>query len=218
MAALWLHGLRDSKSTIGIAHLRAARVANLWRAQGVRTRGRERVSARRRLARRGSAASLAGWLFADSLLVLMLVGLGTQVPQSTAGPVPAVPATATASPPPCPSCPSKPAPLGLQSEPVILTVDVDTQRLLSGSHDELARVQSEVQRLAKDRLGGKGAAIALIWGYSSDSKRGRRISSRVAEVLTEATDSSFATVTNRPYWHDASEEGRVDIELFVFNR
>ena len=73
--------------------------------------------------RHNVAVAMAGWLFADLLLVLFLVGIGTQ---STARPSPdPVPPPACPPPAPAPVCPSPPPTVPtLAKEPVTISLEL----------------------------------------------------------------------------------------------
>lgn len=163
---------------------------------------------------RGS--SLAGWLLADSLIVLMLVGLGSQIvpPQvQPREPAPTVTVTATETA----SAPPAPPPPGLKTEPVMLSVPVNAQALLNGDPNEAALLQARITAEANSKIGSGRAAFVIIWGYSPSSGRGTAISERVAPLLTEAVHASFGSIQKRTYWHGAVTEGQIDLEVFLFN-
>src|SRR3954469_11665453 len=77
-----------------------------------------------------SSESVAGWVFADLLLVLFIVGLGTAIPQKVEPP----------EPPPVGQPKPKPQIVGMETSPKKKTVQVRADALLgSGPATEKAR-------------------------------------------------------------------------------
>lgn len=164
----------------------------------------------------------AGWLFADMLLVLFLVGLGSQ---STVFPATAedslTPSTSPSPPQPTPSItPTPMEPPGLNRDPVIISLDINTSALLDvGPMQEEAaealRVQV-VQGLNDEGAADATAGMVLIWGYASQPGRGMTIAEAVATQLPAASDV-FEVTPGRALWSGGAES-RVDLEIYLLNR
>jgi len=151
------------------------------------------------------AAIMAGWLFADLLLVLFLVGIGTQTNNK---------------PPPLPPPPPPPPP-SLAKEPVSITLDVRYHDILAGGEarrQAVAEVRGQVAAAVADRqkLGGERAGMVLIWGYHEDVGSGLRISAAVTEGLAEADRTFFGNSTLRSFWGGGRQpKSRVMLEIYV---
>lgn len=161
--------------------------------------------ARRSTEKPNVAAIMAGWLFADLLLVLFLVGMGTQ--------------TNNKPPPPPPSPP--PPPPSLAKEPVSILLDVRYQDILAGGEARrhaAAEVRRQVAAAVADRekLGGERAGMVLIWGYHEDVSTGLRISNAITEELAEADRTFFGDGTLRSFWGGGRQpKSRVMLEIYV---
>lgn len=160
--------------------------------------------------RENVAVTMAGWLFADLLLVLFLVGLGMQ---STAQPTPKLP-----SPPAVPPPPALPT---LAKEPITISLDVDYRNLLAGGEArrraaEELRTNVAAAVLDKGALGGERAGMVLVWGHNSVVADGMRISAAVAEELPGADRAFFGDSTLRPFWGGNREPpSRIRLEIYV---
>lgn len=150
----------------------------------------------------------AGWLFADILLVLFIVGLGVQPT--------AFPEVAAASPTPTPT-PTEPP--GLSREPVVVTLNVSTAALLgSGAAREEAEVAlsaSIADGLREAGLEGAKAGMVLVWAHARDVNRGLSIAEAVVGQLPQAS-TMFGETTSRSLWYGGTES-RVDLEIYVLN-
>lgn len=157
----------------------------------------------------------AGWLFADLLLVLFVIGWGTE---SSAAQTPSIPPTSPlptpiSSPSPSPSpTPTPTAPPGLAKEPVVLTlsVNLDGDRLADPS-----AVTRDIGTLV-EALGRPGdqAGMVLVWGYSNDVDHGMKIAESVAQLLISGSEEVFENATTRNFWK-GGQSGRVDLEVYL---
>ncbi|GAA1027135.1 hypothetical protein GCM10009557_07330 [Virgisporangium ochraceum] len=148
-----------------------------------------------------------GWIFADMLLVLVVVFLATQ----TGGAVTIPPAAvASGSPTPTPSSPSPEATPGVDSDFVCLRVDTDPALLTGGpsaARDaHLADIERQVrERVSQPDLAGRRAGIVLSFGIADlpddGTKRAaafnREILPRLPAVFRRADGGPVA---NRPFW------------------
>jgi hypothetical protein len=132
-----------------------------------------------------SLAQASGWLFADLLLMLVIVVLGGQA--SDAGEEPpcpgcasssasssSAPSSSAASSSPASSTPpassagtASTAPPGLDPHSESITVrDVDVAGVLAHEPRALAHVEREVRRQAR-KFAGRHAALVLVWGAAA---------------------------------------------------
>ncbi|MDT3399846.1 hypothetical protein RKE29_24950 [Streptomyces sp. B1866] len=192
-----------------------------------------------RAGRRGPRAELlAGWLFADLLIVLVLVVLGGQQapvrPQTPAG-------AARSSVPPSPG-PSRTGagPPGLDRTPVVIEVlgDAGDQRILGADRAArdrarrslVAAVRAAVaaqKQKARDRhevvLADRRAAVCSVFGtYRTGSGVGSEQSKRYAEAVSrlmhEAVPAVFpADPVFYEQYHDlGAPAGHLTVKVFVF--
>lgn len=157
---------------------------------------------------------MAGWLFADLMLVLFVVGLGSQ---ATAYPAPLPTPTASSTPTPTPTPTRPPA---LSKKPVTVNVKVDFADLL-GTGAARARaadkLKNDVSRgLKKRHLASDRAGMVLVWAYHDDVDYGLRVSQAVASQLPKASKSFFGDTSIRTFWRGArGHSSRVDLEIYI---
>lgn len=116
-------------------------------------------------------AQLAGWLFADLLLVMVVVVLGGETPADRGAPPGATPGSAgvrTPSGPVSPgssSAPDSPPPAdgGLDPRTRSITVRVDPDNLIAGSARATASLRAQVGRKAR-QFPGKRVAFVMVFG------------------------------------------------------
>jgi len=149
--------------------------------------------------------SIAGWVFADLLLVLFLVGLGS---------------AKAYTPPEPPPPPPKQAPIvGMKTEPVAIQVHVNGQRLGTGTRlsrtEQRAVCRSVRGRLARVR--GERAALVLIFGGASDVTTGQNVARAIGAQLHCADRRVFAgRVPTRAFWDGTLPLGTARLEVFLF--
>ena len=149
--------------------------------------------------------SIAGWIFADLLLVLFLVGLGS----------------AKAYTPPEPPKPEpKQAPIvGMKTDPTSVQVQVNGQRLGSGAPLSKSD-QRAVCRAVRAKLGpvrGERAALVLIFGGASEVQTGQNVARAVGRQLNCADSQVFAgRVPTRAFWDGTLPLGSARLEVFLF--
>lgn len=151
--------------------------------------------------------SVAGWVFADMLLVLFIVGLGSAIAYT---------------PPPPPEPEPKVAPIvGMKTDPVPLVVDVDGQSLARGSRltpvEQRAVCNAVKERLAPVR--GERAALVLVFGGASDVESGQNVARAIGRQLKCAGPKVFqGTVPTRAFWDGSLPLGKARLEVFLFLR
>lgn len=168
---------------------------------------------------------IVGWLFADLMIVLFIVALGTN--DVSAGPTPArtpTPAVKPPKPTPTPTptkTPSRPRLPGIATEPALFTVPIAADRVLGGSSAvrtaELTKFRDRVRVIAQQNLVGRRAGIVLVWGESPDVNRGMRLADLAGRQLTAAHPQVFRATVPRTLWKGGGSEGRVTLEIYLFN-
>ncbi|MGV1004899.1 MAG: hypothetical protein ACOYEV_09065 [Candidatus Nanopelagicales bacterium] len=159
--------------------------------------------------------ALAGWLFADLLLVMFIVGLGaeiTSLPAAEPSPTPTSTATDAATPTPSPT------EAAMSQVPVLRTVKVDAGELLaSGARGKQAKADlREELALTLAELTGRRAAMVLIWGHASTVGQGQEIAETVGEQLAKALPEIFGEAAQRALWKGDNKTGEVDLEIYLF--
>ncbi|MEU6899690.1 hypothetical protein [Streptomyces virginiae] len=176
---------------------------------------------------------LAGWLFADLLLVIVLVVLGSEMPAADPHPDPAPTATATAtatatpdpshSPSPTGSVTSRPG--GLDPVTVSIGIRLDPGALIAGSPSETAELTRQVTQEIK-RYEGRTAAFVMVFGTvrtstggSVDTGRSDDYATAVARQLPQAAPRFFPPYSEKIIrgYHDSGSSiasGTARIELF----
>jgi hypothetical protein len=157
-----------------------------------------------RKGRRFQPLHLAGWLFADMLLVLALVAMGDQGdPQ----------AAKTPGPSPSPSAPEqskKPrnkGPRAVVRTPVKVGVDAR-----AGDKDAIVREL----RKATARYEGRQAAFVLTFGRHTDPGAGGSYAHEVNALLEKARSDMFRGATTRDFWKGGASSGHADIEIYFY--
>uniref|UniRef100_UPI00215D7D4F hypothetical protein n=1 Tax=Streptomyces phytophilus TaxID=722715 RepID=UPI00215D7D4F len=155
---------------------------------------------------------LAGWLFADVLLVLALIAMGDQGdPAAARQPSP----DASASPgtdgkdgkgKPEPS-PSRSGPRAVEREPVKVAVEAD-------SSDRTRLVEQLRKVTAKHE--GRQAAIVLTFGHHQDAGAGVAYARRVNSLLDDARPRMFRGATTRDFVLLQGAGGRADLEIYFY--
>lgn len=162
------------------------------------------------LGRRGrlrTSESVAGWVFADMLLVLFIIGLGA--------------AFMLPKPPEPPKEKPKPAIVGMKTNPLNVSVRVDGRALVAGGRQASAaakdacltvRKATQRQTKAQDR-----AALVLIFGGAPDPSPGQAVASAIGKQLTCASNTLFERGTPfRSFWDGSLPYGDARLEVFLF--
>ncbi|MEU9081355.1 hypothetical protein [Streptomyces sp. NPDC048357] len=174
---------------------------------------------------------LAGWLFADLLLVIVLVVLGSEVPAAAPDPNPTPTATPTApattdparSPSPTPSGTSRPG--GLDPVTASVSIRLDPDDLIAGRPAGTAELTRQVTQEIK-RHAGRTAAFVMVFGTvrtgsggSVDTGRSDTYATAVARLLPQAAPEFFPPYSEKIIrgYHDSGQNipsGTARIELF----
>ncbi|MFJ9931739.1 hypothetical protein ACIRSJ_01330 [Streptomyces virginiae] len=173
---------------------------------------------------------LAGWLFADLLLVIVLVVLGSEMPAADPHPDPEPTATATATATPDPSRSPSPTrsdtsrPGGLDPVTVSIGIRLDPDALIAGRPSETAELTRQVTQEIK-RYEGRTAAFVMVFGTvrtsggSVDTGRSDEYATAVARQLPQAAPRFFPPYSEKIIrgYHDSGSaiaSGTARIELF----
>jgi hypothetical protein len=178
--------------------------------------------------------SVAGWIFADLLLVLFIVGLGTAIPHEVEADPP--------KPPPKPKAEPKPQIIGMKTSSTKVTVGVDADALLgSGVAAAKARRAAclEVRDATADLTTKKAeAALVMIFGgHPDEASRAQGVAAAVGQQLNCASPTLFPkasfgpgktasradvasgreiTGVVRPFWNGRLPYGEAQLEIYVF--
>jgi hypothetical protein len=166
---------------------------------------------------------LAGWLFADLLLVLVLVVLGGEVPAAVATPVTPSP-TGTASPGAPTASPSPSRRPGLDPDSTSLKFHVDATKIIDGDHQAIATLENDIAQAIK-QYHGRSTALVIVWGSvadcggctSIDQGRSLKLAQVVAPLLPQVSSSFFPAYSEkiiRPYYDGQGAPGTLRLELF----
>ncbi|QGV80284.1 hypothetical protein [Streptomyces ficellus] len=151
---------------------------------------------------------LAGWLFADMLLVLALVAMGDQgdsVKAAEAAKKPGASPSASGKPRP------KPSPTGPRAvlrKPVNVAIDA-----APGDRDRIV----ERLRAVTARHAGRQAAFVLTFGRHADPGPGGAYAHEVNSLLAEARPGMFEGATTRDFWKGGASGGHADIEIYFYS-
>ncbi|MEU6374109.1 hypothetical protein [Streptomyces sp. NPDC046909] len=156
--------------------------------------------------RRFQPLHLAGWLFADMLLVLALVAMGDQGdPLAAEAARPSSSASASASAQP--KKPENKGPRAVVRKPVKVALDArsgDKDAIVSGLREATARYK------------GRQAAFVLTFGRHSDPGAGGAYAHEVNSLLAKARPDMFRGATTRDFWKGGASSGHADIEIYFY--
>ncbi|MFJ4340206.1 hypothetical protein [Streptomyces sp. NPDC088915] len=149
---------------------------------------------------------LAGWLFADMLLVLALVAMGDQgdplAAEASTGP------KATASPKSGPSkAPAPKGPRAVTRTPVKVSFDAPP--------GDRAAMREQLRKVTL-RYEGRQAAFVLTFGHHPEPGPGGDYAADVNSQLVKARPDMFKGATTRDFWKGASSGGHADLEIYFY--
>lgn len=153
---------------------------------------------------------LAGWLFADLFLLLLIAALATLPAKSSVG---------TSTPSPTPSVTSTPPPaparqLGLDPDRKDFAIALSPNAFRNGAQDELLRqVNAEMERRNPTRR-----LVGFVLVFASDDKnhiaRAEETANAVYETL-RARSPGFASATGLGYW--GGDHDNFELKVFLLN-
>lgn len=151
-----------------------------------------------------STETIAGWVFADMLLVLFMVGLGSVIPVDPPEPEP------------------EPEPVveivGMETQPIKFTIDIDANALRSGDKEAQAEARDKIKASTRD-LSNRGdrAAFVIIFGGADEVSKGQQVAMALAPELNRARPRVFPSGTaTRFFWESGLSYGTVRVEVFVY--
>ncbi|UXY31075.1 hypothetical protein [Streptomyces sp. HUAS TT20] len=150
---------------------------------------------------------LAGWLFADMLLVLALVSMGDRGDPLAARAAAHRSPSAAGKPSPEPSrTPSGPRSVERKPVKVHVTAAVgDTTRMVKQLHAATARYKSRT------------AAFVLTFGQAPEPGDGQAYAREINKSLRKARPGMFADATTRDFWNGGAA-GAADLEIYFYTR
>lgn len=158
---------------------------------------------------RFSPLHLAGWLFADMLLVLALVSMGDRgdplAAQAAASPSPSPSASAEDEPSPEPS-PTPTGPRSVERKPVKLSVSAE-----AGDAAHMVRQLQE----STARYEGRSAAFVLTFGQAHEPSDGQAYAREINKALRNARPEMFTDATTRDFWNGGAP-GTADLEIYFY--
>ncbi|MCT9005649.1 hypothetical protein ACWGKW_31355 [Streptomyces sp. NPDC054766] len=146
---------------------------------------------------------MAGWLFADMLLVLALVAMGDQGDPQAADRRPAASAASSAAG----KQSRHTGPRAVVRTPVKVAVDAP-----EGDDEGIVRAL----RGATARYQGRRAAFVLTFGRHTDPGAGGRYAHEVNALLEKARPDMFRAATTRDFWKGGAFPGHADIEIYFY--
>ncbi|WP_246212993.1 hypothetical protein [Streptomyces abyssomicinicus] len=163
-----------------------------------------------RRGRRFNPLHLAGWLFADMLLVLALVSMGDRADplaaETAARPKPSASGQASASPSPSPT---PTGPRSLELKPVKI-------RVVAAAGDRSAMVAR--LREATERHDGREAALILTFGEAPDTGQGQAYADEINKALEKARPDMFGEAVKRSFWQGSRSSGSAALEIYFYTR
>jgi len=160
-------------------------------------------------ARRGSVAPLllAGWLFADLLLGLMIIMLGAQAPPHI--PAKTLAGEETTSPSPSASpCATRTAGVAAKATKISFRV-----RPGAADRELLGQVRRELLKHRK-RLAGRHAGMVLTFGADGGAGNGVHLATRVNAAAGKAFPRIFRTAATRNFHDLAAPSGSISMEIY----
>lgn len=154
-----------------------------------------------------SGESIAGWVFADLLLVLFVVGLASAVPEEPPEPEPSA------------SQPPEPKIVGMQTKPAKASIQFSAAELVAGGEAGRAEEKDvcKAVRRATVNLRGERAALVLIFGGAPEAAPAQRAARAVGKQLTCADGELFPAGTpSRPFWDGSLTYGQARLEIFSY--
>ncbi|MER7817852.1 hypothetical protein [Streptomyces sp. NPDC096153] len=150
---------------------------------------------------------LAGWLFADMLLVLALVSMGDRGDPLAARAAARPSTSAEAKPSPTPT-PTQTGPRSVERKPVKLHVTAET--------GDSTRMVKEL-RAATSRYEGREAAFVLTFGKAPEPGAGQAYAREINKSLRKARPDMFIDATTRDFWN-GGVSGAADLEIYFYTR
>ncbi|MFZ3499385.1 hypothetical protein ACODT5_40300 [Streptomyces sp. 5.8] len=150
-----------------------------------------------------SPAAIAGWLFADMLLVFALVALGNQPDLAKSRP-------AAQSAVPSPTVSVKPAgPRAVEKKGVEVSV--------SGDPDDQEALITQIRAVTSTHE-GREAAMVLTFGGGGNAAAGQVYAHSVNRLLAAARPEMFTQTTTRDFHNLSGPSGSAELEIYFYTR
>ena len=153
---------------------------------------------------------LAGWLFADMLLVLALVSMGDRgdplAAQAATRPSPSA-SSGDAESSPTPS-PTPQGPRSVERKPVKVHV--------TAAVGDRTRMVKQL-RSATARYEGRAAAFVMTFGHAVEPGDGQAYAREINKALRKARPDMFTDATTRDFWNGGTA-GAADLEIYFYTR
>ncbi|GGZ26302.1 hypothetical protein [Streptomyces nitrosporeus] len=147
---------------------------------------------------------LAGWLFADLLLVLALVAMGDRGDPLAAAARP----SASPSAEPAPAKSRKPTgPRAVQQKPVKVSI--------TAAPGDRRRIEQRLRAVTAPYK-GRQAAFVLTFGRHADPGAGGAYAHEVNSLLKKARPGMFEDTTTRDFWKGGASSGHADLEIYFY--
>lgn len=159
------------------------------------------------------ALMLAGWLFADLFLVLVIVGLAAL----PAKPVAPKPTTPSSSPAPSPSpSPPRPHPTGLNPHHIDFTINLSPDTFRAGAGRQL--VQKVNTQLVKRGYAHRRVGFVLVFaaGDTSEIELSDQTATKAYRLLRSASPL-FSNAAGLGYWTGLSSGKVFQFKVFLLN-
>lgn len=167
--------------------------------------------------RRASVVHLAGWLFADLMLVLFVTSFSSIVLAAPPQPVPTH-TTHSAPPSPSPSVSLMPRQQVLVLNPQQFYIQVDGAAM--AHHVTTGQVARDIvdqmnSQLADRHFQNAKAGLIETFGYSYDSPRTGQDEADSINAILAAGVPSFAGALTQSYWNQG-DDNTAEVEVFFF--
>ncbi|MEU6232490.1 hypothetical protein [Kitasatospora sp. NPDC047058] len=163
----------------------------------------------------GRTMLLAGWLFADLLLVLLVVALSAlpaPPPEASATPSASVTGPTATSAAPSPTA-TRAAERGLVTQPCRFTVNVGYASLgAGGGADQVASQLDGLLRAAG--VERRTAGFVLSFGHAPDVNAGQDAARKVNDIINGRLSTVFGKAPKKGYWTGDSASDVVDVDVF----
>jgi hypothetical protein len=157
---------------------------------------------------RSRLTMLAGWLFADLFLVLLIAGLAALPAKTSANPI-----KPPGSPSPAPS-PSATHSLGLDPHYLAFSISLSPDAFRAGTRDQLVQdVNSQLSRLNPDH---RPVGFVLVFASDDPNDAGRAVRTATdAFNLLHSQSPDFASAAGLGYWGGGG--GDFEFKVFLLN-
>lgn len=150
--------------------------------------------------------SLAGWVFADLMLALAIIGLAIGVPpQSRVGSRDAETTSVRTV-------------ASMQRQPFVTSVRVDTDGLRAGRGSAQRTLRASItNRVRQLAVANRRAAMVIVWGHAPRDDVGMDVAMRAARQLGNTNKRLFSSASTRAFWRHGAIN-RVTLEIYLYKQ